>query len=294
MPANRSGGIPYALESPLSVLQGHLPERFFPASFRYHVGEMSISPFPAPLQPIAGRRFSFYPPVHNVDRNEWMYRRATWSECVVVNTATGEEFSVPRSFLGEITTGNGLTVVALHRELESRDGTLCPVRRPVIELPVAVNDVPRTAAASHRLAPVVNIRLEQRPEWRISKRLGVALVLGAVACTICADIVRQVEQRADLARLTRPYLQLSAEDDYFAAVHKLGSPRADSVVMAGGGRVYRVLDYGARRYKVVLMGPSRSDALYIGALAADGRIVDAVRLGNGNTSDGLLRSMPPF
>jgi len=76
---------------------------------------MSISPFPAPLQPIAGRRFSFYPPVHNVECNEWMYRRATWSECVVINTATGEEFSIPRNFLGEITTGNGLTVVSLHR-----------------------------------------------------------------------------------------------------------------------------------------------------------------------------------
>jgi hypothetical protein len=122
----------------------------------------------------------------------------------------------------------------------------------------------------------------------------VALVLGAVACTICADMVRQVEQRADLARVTRPYLQLSAEDDYFAAVHKLGSPRADTVVMADGGRVYRVLDYRARRYRIVLMGRSRSDARYIGALAADGRIVDAVRLGNGTTSGGLLRSMPPF
>jgi hypothetical protein len=255
---------------------------------------MSISPFPAPLQPIAGRRFSFYPPIHNVDRNEWMYRRATWSECVVVNTATGEEFSVPRNFLGEITTGNGLTVVALHRELESRDGTLCPVRRPVIELPVAVNDSPRSAPAPNRLAPVINIRLEQRPEWRISKRVGVALVLGAVACTICVDIVRQVEQRADLIRLARPYLQLSADDNYFAAVHKLGSPQADTVVMADGGRVYRVLDYGPSRYRIVLMGPSRSEARYIGALTPDGRIVDAVRLQNGSASGGLLRSMPPF
>jgi hypothetical protein len=265
------------------------------ARLRYHDGGMSISPFPAPLQPIAGRRYSFYPPVHNVERNEWMYRRATWSECVVVNTATGEEFSVPRNFLGEITTGNGITVVSLHRELESRGSTLCPVRCPVIELPVAVNDVPRTASVPDRLAPVINIRLEQRPEIRVSKRVGVALVLGAVACTICADIARQVElNRPDLIRWTRPYLQLSAEDDYYAAVHKLGSPRRDNVAVADGGRVYRVLDYGSSRYRIVLMGSSRSDARYIGTLAPDGRIVDAVRTKGGNTSAGLLRSMPPF
>jgi len=256
---------------------------------------MFISPFPAPLQPIAGRRFSFYPPVHNVECNEWMYRRATWSECVVINTATGEEFSIPRNFLGEITTGNGLTVVSLHRELESRGSTLCPVRCPVIELPVAVNDVPRPTSAPERLAPVINIRLEQRPEIKVSKRVGVALVLGAVACTICADIARQVElNRPELIRWTRPYLQLSAEDDYYAAVHKLGSPRAESVAVADGGRVYRMLDYGSGRYKIVLMGTSRSGARYIGTLAPDGRIIDAVRTRRGSTSASLLRSMPPF
>ena len=256
---------------------------------------MSISPFPAPLQPIAGRRFSFYPPIHNVDRNEWMYRRATWSECVVVNTATGEEFSVPRNFLGEITTGNGLTVVSLHRELESRGSTLCPVRCPVIELPVAVNDIPRAASAPERLAPVINIRLEQRPEIRVSKRVGVALVLSAVACTICADIARQVElNRPDLIRWTRPYLQLSADDDYYAAVHKLGSPRSENVAIGDAGRVYRVLDFGSSRYRIVLMGKSRSDARYIGTLGPDGRIMDAVRTRGGGTSASLLRSMPPF
>jgi hypothetical protein len=186
-------------------------------------------------------------------------------------------------------------VVSLHRELESRGSTLCPVRCPVIELPVAVNDLPRTTSAPERLAPVINIRLEQRPEIRISKRVGVALVLGAVACTICADIARQVElNRPDLIRWTRPYLQLSADDDYYAAVHKLGSPRSDTVGVADGGRVYRVLDYGPGRYRIVLMGHSRSDARYIGTLAPDGKIMDAVRTRTGSTSAGLLRSMPPF
>lgn len=265
---------------------------------------MSLSPFPAPLETITGRRFSFYPPIQNLESNEWMYRRATWTECVVVNTATGEEFSVPRSFLGEITTGNGVTVVALHRELESRGNALCPVRCPVIELPVAVNDGRRPGAPrrveSERLAPVVNIRLEQRPEVRVGKRFGVALVLGAVACTICADIARQIEtsQRPDMIRLTRPYLQLSAEDDYFATVHKLGKPSGEHVVTGEWGTVYRVLDYGLGRYHVVLTGPGTNAGRYTGTLARDGRIVDEVKMPDGQSSSALLRallrSMPPF
>jgi hypothetical protein len=170
----------------------------------------------------------------------------------------------------------------------------------VIELPVAANDIPRITPAQHsgeqRRAAVVNIRLEPRPEMRAGKRVGVALVLGAVACTICADLIRQVHmsEHPDIIRLTRPYLQLSAEDDYFAAVHKLGHPRVEHVAMGEGGRVYRVLDYGFRRYRVVLMGPASNAARYIGTLAADGRIVDEVRMPDGGDSSSLLRSMPRF
>ena len=42
------------------------------------------------------------------------------------------------------------------------------------------------------------------------------------------------------------------------------------------------------------MGNSQSDARYIGTLAQDGRIMDAVRTSGGATSARLLRSMPPF
>ncbi len=259
---------------------------------------MSISPFPAPLEPIAGRRFAFFPPVQNVSGNEWMYRRATWTECVVVNTESGQEFFVPRSFLGEITTGNGVTVVTLHRELESRGNALCPVRCPVIELPIAVNDVPRVHESPRREhpAPVINIRLEQRPELRVGKRFGVALVLGAVACTIVADIARQIQanERADVIRFTRPYLQLGSDDDYFAVTHKLGKPGTDRTVTGERGAVYRVLAYGGGRYRVILEGPGRNAAKYIGTLARDGRVVDMVRRDGGGTSAGLLRSMPPI
>src|SRR6202050_881660 len=148
---------------------------------------MSIAPLPTPLQHLGGRRFSFYPPIRNLEPNEWLYRRATWSECVVVNTRSGEEVWVPRIFLGDVSRiDEAVMIVGLNRELEWREGAIIPRQRRVIELPVAVNEA-RAAPHPQHLAPVINIRLEAKPETRAWKWIGVAAVLGAVAFTIVAD-----------------------------------------------------------------------------------------------------------
>jgi len=39
-------------------------------AIRLHEGEMSIAPLPTPLQHLGGRRFSFYPPIRNLEPNE--------------------------------------------------------------------------------------------------------------------------------------------------------------------------------------------------------------------------------
>src|ERR1700691_6032959 len=187
---------------------------------------MSIAPLPTPLQHLGGRRFSFYPPIRNLEPNEWLYRRATWSECVVVNARSGEEVCVPRIFLGEVSLmDEAVMIVGLHRELELRSGAIIPRRRTVIEFPVTVNEG-RAAPRSQHLAPVINIRLEPKPEVRAWKWIGVAAVLGAVACTIFADVARQSQshQRTDLYRGYRSYLQLGPGDDYASTVRKLGAP----------------------------------------------------------------------
>src|ERR1700730_6240075 len=102
---------------------------------------MSIAPLPTPFQHLGGRRFSFYPPIRNLEPNEWLYRRATWSECVVANARTGEEVWVPRIFLGEVSrVDDPIMIVALNRELEWRGGAIIPRQRRVIELPVRVHD----------------------------------------------------------------------------------------------------------------------------------------------------------
>jgi hypothetical protein len=264
---------------------------------------MSIAPLPTPLQHLGGRRFSFYPPIRNLEPNEWLYRRATWSECVVVNAKSGEEVCVPRIFLGEVSRiDEPVMIVRLNRELEWRRGAIIPLERRVIELPVALftasNDG-RSAPRSTHLAPVINIRLETKPETRAWKWVGVAAVLGAVACTIFADVARQSQshQRTDMFRGYRSYMQLGPGDDYASTVRKLGSP-AKVGYRVIGDRVFRSLSYPSRRYSVILMGPSRDDLRYIGTLDPQGRVLDAVRSADGSTTgttaESRLYSLPPF
>jgi hypothetical protein len=255
---------------------------------------MSIAPLPTPLQHLGGRRFSFYPPIRNLEPNEWLYRRATWSECVVVNTRSGEEVWVPRIFLGEVSRiDEPVMIVGLNRQLEWRSGKIMPLERRVIEFPVAVSDS-HAPARSGQPAPVINIRLEPKPEARAWKWIGVAAILGAVAFTIVADVARQTQwrQRADLSRGYRSYLQLGAEDDYASIIRKLGLPSRTGSHVANA-RVFRSLTYTARRYSVILMGPTKDDARYIGTLDLHGRVLDVVRLPDGSSGESLLNSALP-
>ncbi|HXP59586.1 MAG TPA: hypothetical protein VN829_03790 [Dongiaceae bacterium] len=196
-------------------------------------------------------------------------------------------------------------VVGLNRELEWQSGAIIPRQRTVIEFPSAVNPMAVSKAAGsaprpRHPAPVINIRLEPKPESRAWKWIGVAAVLGAVAFTIVADVTRQAQprQRADLFRGYRPYLQLGPDDDYASTVRKLGLP-AKTVSGETGERMFRSLAYPGRRYSVILMGSNEQDARYIGALDPRGRVLDAVRLRDGSSAESLLnaaglRSLPSF
>jgi hypothetical protein len=257
---------------------------------------MSIAPLPTPLQHLGGRRFSFYPPIRNLQPNEWLYRRATWAECVVMNARTGQEVWIPRQFLGEVSgVDEAVMIVGLSRELEWRSGAIIPRERRVIELPVAVplavNDSRSVSSGATRLAPVINIRLEPKPEARTWKWIGVAVVLGAVASTILANIAWQSQPRlrADVFRNYRPWLQLTADDDYASTIRKMGAP-ASVHSSESGDRIFQSLVYPKRRYSVILMGPTRDNARYIGTLDAHGRVLDTLRLRDGSSSAPLLHS----
>jgi hypothetical protein len=257
---------------------------------------MPISPLPTPLQQLGGRRFSFYPPIRNIDHNEWLYRRSTWSESVVVNMRSGDEVCIPRMFIGEVSiTEDPVIIVGLTRELEWNEGVVVPHQRRVIELPVAVNDMRPGPVRQSRPAQVVNIRLEPKREFAAAKWVGVVLALGAVAFTIVASVARQAQTHlhTDLFRAAQPYQQFGPGDDYFSIVAKLGVPAKDRSITANG-RVYRMLTWPDRNYSVVVAGSTAVGGRYAGTIDLHGRVLHAAPFVDGSTSEPVLRAMPAF
>ncbi len=85
---------------------------------------------------LAGRTFSFYPAIRNLEHNEWTLERRTWSEVLVRNLASSEEIWIPRNYLGEVSSSDSpVLIVGLHRELEFKAGAVWPFKKPVIEMP---------------------------------------------------------------------------------------------------------------------------------------------------------------
>src|ERR1700722_17744292 len=229
-------------------------------------------PIPPPLEALRNRPFSFYPAILDIEHNEWRYRKATWSEVLVVNARTGQEIWIPRRFLGEISRiEDPVVIVGLVRELEYKSGAVWPHQRRVIEMPMAVGAAPQAAARplKREPAPVVGIRLESKTDSNIFRMVGGALVVGIVAAYFVVNFYRGGGPRP---RITHPakdqsYLDLTARDDYRAVVRRLGAPVRDRWQSETGAVQYRALSYTNRAYTVILMGPGRKGAAYIGTLA---------------------------
>lgn len=161
---------------------------------------MASPPIPPSLDYLARRPFSFYPPILNIAHNEWLFRKATWSEIQVVNCRTGEEICVSRRYVGEVSRiDHPVLIVGLHRQLELKGGIVIPCQRRIIEMPAAVGGpVPATSrtAGRDRPAPVIGIRLE-RGKHRVFKLILVALAalaviyLAAISLTRLGDLLQK-------------------------------------------------------------------------------------------------------
>ena len=102
---------------------------------------MASPPIPPSFDHLATRPFAFYPPIVNVERNEWLYRRATWSEILVVNCKSAQEVWIPRRFVGEVSrVEDPILIVGLTKELEYKGGVVWPFQRRVLQMPVAVQE----------------------------------------------------------------------------------------------------------------------------------------------------------
>lgn len=152
-------------------------------------------PIPASFENLGRRPFSFYPPIVGVEHNEWILRRANWTDFQVVNTKTKAELCVPRRFVGEgALVEEPVMIVGLVKELEYREGVVLPHVRRVIEMPRAVNAGVslRITGEPPRVAPVVGIRIEAAPVSRVWRLLAAAVAAALLICVAVVILVQSV------------------------------------------------------------------------------------------------------
>ena len=254
---------------------------------------------PPPLDQIGHRPFSFYPAVLGIEHNEWLLRRATWSEMLVYNTKSGLEVWVPRRFLGELSSiEEPVMIVGLLKELEYKAGAVWPHERRVIEIPRAVNDAPRGPVTQEppRPAPVVGIRLEGAAESRVGRLLLVITAVGIIASVVVMILVRDgpLGTRVSYQGVLQSDLPLTVHDDYHDVVRKLGPPAAERWMSEKGELQYQKLSYPKLGVSVILMGSDRDSAHYIGAMDKNWRVVHSVDLPAKQNTAALLRHLKQF
>jgi hypothetical protein len=213
------------------------------------------------------RPFALYPPILNIEHNEWRVRQTTGPEILVSNLKSDLEVWIPKRLIGDISGADEpLLAVSLLRELEYRAGSLRPYERRVVEMP---------AAPGSGFAGI--------PGWAPPKSRGRRLAT-ALVCALLAGLVLIVLLRFALLRRAEPTRGLAASDDYASVVRRLG-PAAE----VHERPPYRALWYPKRSCYVVLL-----DGHYIGVLDSRWHVIDHVeRPGRGDTTP-LLRGLPRF
>lgn len=262
---------------------------------------MQTPPGPQNLESLKDRPFSFYPPVINIEHNEWVYDKGTWSEVLVTNTKTKQEVWVPRRFLGEVSrVDEPVMIVGLKRELEYKAGSLWPYERRVIEMPKAVNDYARAAPQPDppgRLSAVTGMPTgSNSTDAQVSRMLIIAFGVGVLVIALAFLLIRGRSRASDVTFV--PILQqtmgLTPFDDYYGILRKLGQPKEDRWKSGSGEIEYRALHYPDRQVHVILMGKDRESARYIGALDEHWKVVDSVELPNAGNTRSMLSQLPRF
>src|SRR5581483_242703 len=257
---------------------------------------MAVPPIPPPIAQLGTRPFSFYPALLNAGHNEWIYQSATWSDILVRNTKTNQDVSVPRRYLGEISRVNGpVMIVGLTAELEYRAGVVWPVERRVIEMPRAVNDIPRPRRAPLReaRASVVGIRLENERSSRVGRVVAASVALGMAGCVLAISLSRGgvLATHAFYTPPAQVDLPFTPLDDRAAVVREFGEPAQDRWLTRSDVQ-YESLAYPQRRLYVILIGKNliskdRATMKYLGAMDWNWRPVHGASFGS-------LRRLPRF
>jgi hypothetical protein len=262
---------------------------------------MASPPIPPALENLATRPFSFYPPIVGVEHNEWLFRKATWSEILVVNCKGGNEIWIPRRFIGEVSrVEDPVLILGLNRELELKAGAVWPYQKRILQMPVAVNapqppPPPGTPPEKIAPAPVVGIRLEQSDKT-VFKLIGVALAVFIGLYILAVNFSRISDMRQRTVTFTssdQSFLDLTSRDDVTAIKVKLGEPSYDRTRDVGG-ITYRALTYPDRKYTVILMGDDPRNGHYIGVMDDHWKPIHSVEMRAGGTTLSLLHNLARF
>ena len=260
---------------------------------------MSGPSIPPPIAQLGARSFSFYPAILNIQHNEWVYQSATWSEVLVRNTGSNETISIPRRYVGDVSRVEApVMIVGLLAELEYREGAVCPARRRVIEMPLAVNEsfAVRPAPARSEPAPVIGIRLEDGPRFRIPKVVLGGVAVGLAGCVLAVSLFRGglIGSRVFYTPGLEQDFGFSRADDMRAVVSALGSPARDSWQSDLRGRAFHILWYPRHHVYIVLMGQPPAEPRYIGMLDHNWRPIQAVTIPGQGITRPLLASLRRF
>ncbi len=258
---------------------------------------MAGESIPPPIEHFPERPFSFFPPIRNIEHNEWRFRRSNWAELLVVNSKTGMELWISRRFIGDISeVDEPVMIVGLNKELEYTAGNLVPHTRRVLGMPPPVFGPPEPSLAPAPRRPRTGWRMDSSAESRVGWLILGALALG-IAATFLVVIVSRLGRSGENV-VYQPVLQselgLSAQDDYWAVVRKFGMPDEDRWRPDTGELQYRLLAYPKRSFFIVLMGPDREHARYIGALDKNWKPIDSVSQSGGIGTASMLRALKKF
>lgn len=253
---------------------------------------MASPPIPPQLDHLVTRPFSFYPPIVGILHNEWLFRKASWSEILVVNCKSSAEVWISRRYMGDVSrVDDPVLIVGLNRELEYKGGMVIPFQRRVIEMPLAVGASPMASTERGEPAPIVGIRVASPTDRRAIKLICGAIIVGLLMALFAVYLSRP---RLVFTTRDQSYLGLSGRDDRTAVVLKLGEPATDHWQSDSGELQYEALAYPDKRLTVILMGSDRKNVHYVGAMDPSWTPVHSVPLRSGGATGSLLRNLRQF
>jgi hypothetical protein len=167
-----------------------------------------------------------------------------------------------------------------------------PRKRPAID----DVDAPPVPPPPHRLVA------GSKTESTIGRMIGAALGVGLLVCLLAILIAfgggvnpwRWFQ--GDTKTADQRYLSMTVSDGYHDVAIKIGKPESERWISNEDAQLqFELLGYESRSYAVVLMGSTRNDARYIGAIHLPSRrILDSVKLPGGGSTAAMLKNLPEF